>query len=643
MLSLLYRKAIALTTILFLLSCAISWADDSWVEKLPEDWIRSLPAEDHIPLSSDYPSAGAVYLLDEEIYYVADKTRVRVVIMRIFNRRGYKYAEVTTPYYRKNESVEVRGRTRRKDGTMVILDREDIHEILTSKDLKRKKFTLPAIEDDCLIQYEIVHRSGRHTVSGIRYFQSDEPTLLSRFNLIVPKHLKVIHFDSPPGILDTTKEKPTNSEKVALYAFAKRNLLPYETEAFMPPLFHYSPSLAFVITVPQEEELGASWENVSRRYFETMHTHFAPTGNMKKLAKRFTEEVTGEKEKVEKIFYFVQSHFKTDFASRSIFDQAQTIFNRQGGSSAEVTGLIYALLRSVEIESTPVLVPNRKIVIDLPDVPMLDWFSHLLLRVTADGEELWLDLLHQANGVNHISPEYRGVDGLLVQESDGKLDRIPSLDCSENLRRSITDVSLKADGSIDCESREIYSPERSAGIKDHLRSETILEREDKMAKRIREYCPGAVLDSCRFGDLYAFGGDFELHCRFHSSHYVQNADDFLYLNPNLLNRDETAKDFGQPVRIFPIMFDQVKTDVDSVVTNLPSPYEVTGLPAPVHLENDFGEFRIEYKISGSQLVYKRLLKIKKLLVPQGEYKEVKRFFNRIFEEDQKPIEIKRKE
>lgn len=643
MLSSLYRKATALALALFLLSCANSWGDDNWVEKLPEGWIRSLPPEDQIPLSSDYPSAGAVYLLDEEIYYVADKIEVKVVIMKIFNRRGYKYAQAATPYYRKNESVEVRGRTRKKDGTMVVLSQEDVHEISASKDLKRKKFTLPAIEDGCLIQYEIAYRSGRHTLSGIRYFQSDEPTLLSRFNLIVPKHLKVVHFDSPPGILDTTKEKPTHSEGTALYAFAKRNLLTYETEAFMPPLFHYSPSLAFVITVPQDDkELKASWENVSRRYFETMDRHFAPTRKMKKLAKRLTEECTTEREKIEKIFYFVQSHFKMDFASRSIFDPVEHIFTRQVGSSAEVTGIIYALLRSLEIESTPVLVPNRKIVIDLPDVPMLDWFSHLLLKVSVDGEELWLDPYYGTNSVNCISPEYQGVDGLLVQESNGKLQKMPAIHHSENLKVSITNLNLRADGSIDCESREIYSPCRSAEMKNLLRSQTIVEREDELAKRICEYCPGAMLDSCGFNDLYAYGQDFAIDCRFHSSHYVQRADDLLYLNPNILNRDETAKDFAQPVRIFPIMFDQVKTDIDSVAINLPTTYEVANLPEPIHLENDFGEFRTEYEISGEQLVYKRLLRIKKLLVPQSEYKDVKGFFNRIFEEDQKSIAIERR-
>ena len=642
MLLILTRKVTALALALFLSSCVTSWGDDDWVEKLPEGWIRSFPAENQIPLSSDYPSAGAVYLLDEEIHYVADKIEVRVVIMKIFNRRGYRYAQVTTPYYRKNESVEVRARTRRKDGTIVPLSEEDVHEILESKDLKRKKFTLPAIEEDCLIHYEVVHRSSRHSLSGIRYFQTDEPTLLSRFNLIVPKHLKVIHFDSPPGVLDTTKERFIDSEETALYAFAKRDLLPYETEAFMPPLFHYSPSLAFVITVPREdEELAASWENVSRRYFETFNTHFAPTGEIKKLAKRLTREITDEKKRVQRIFHFVQSNFKTDFASRSIFDPVESIFNRQVGSSAEVAGIIHALLRSLEIESTPVLVPDRNIATDLPEVPMLDWFSHLVLIVTIDTEELWLDPLYQTNGLNHVSPEHRDVDGLSVKESGGKLIRTPALNYSENIRLSITSVDLKSGGGIDCQYREIYSPARSAAAKDLLRRRTILEREDDLAKRICEYCPGAILDSYKFGDLHECGGDFKLHCDFHSSHCAQSADSFIYLNPNLMNRDETARDFSHPARVFPVMFDQVKTDLDSVVINLPPSHELAGLPQAVDLKYDFGEFSTGYETRDEGLIYTRVLKIKELLVPQSRYKDVKRFFNQVRKQDERFIVIKK--
>lgn len=610
---------------------------------MPDDWIRSFPAEDQIPSSSEYPSAGAVYLLDEEIHYLLDKTEVKVVIMKILNRRGYRYAQVTTPYYRENESIEVRGRTRRKDGTIIVLNEEDVHEISAAKGLKRKKFTLPAVEDDCLIQYEIVYRSARHTLSGIRYFQSDQPALLSRFNLIVPQHLKVVYFDSPPGVLDTTKERPSYSEETILYAFAKRDLLPYETEAFMPPLFHYSPSLAYVVTGPQDNgELTASWENVSRRYFDTMNAHFSHTGQMKKLAKRLAEECTTEREKVENIFYFVQSNFKTNFPSRSIFDQVQTIFNRQVGSSAEVTGTIYALLKSLEIESAPVLVPNRKVVTDLPEVPMLDWFSHLLLKVTSDGEELWLDPYHGANEVNHVSPAYRGVDGLSVRESNGELERTPSIDYSENLRVSVAKVKLKADGEIDCDVREVHSPSRSAEMKNLLRSQTILERKDDLAKRICQYCPGATLEGSHFGDLYAHGGDFELRYRFGSSHYVQRADSLLYLNPNILNRDESARDFSEPMRVFPIMFDQVRTDVDSVVISLPASLEITGLPRPANLEYDFGEFSAGYETRDDQLVYNRVLKIKELLILQNDYRDVKSFFNQIREQDEKFIVIKKK-
>jgi len=639
-----HKKKIVIALIILFLCCTKStFAEDNWVGKLPSGWIRSFPPEHQIPSSSDYPTAGGIYLLDEDIFYVAEKIEVRVVIMKIFNRRGYKYAEVTTPYYRENESVEVRGRTRKQDGTIVELREEDVHEISVSKDLKRKKFSLPGIEDGCLIQYEIIYRSERYSLSGIRYFQNEEPTALSRFNLIAPKDLQVIYYDSPPGILDTAKEIPIHSERTALYTFAKRDMLAHETEPFMPPLFHCSPGLAFSITTSiDNEELVASWENISRWYFETIQRHFAPTGQMKKLAKRLTKECTIEKEKIEKIFYFMQSHFKASFPSRSIFDQARTIFNRQVGSSAEVSGILYALLKSAGIKSTPVLVPDREMVMEVPDVSMLDWFGHLMLKVEAEGEKLWLDPYYGTNSVNCISQRYQGVDGLLIQESDGQLIKTPSVNYSENLKVAITDVELTADGSINCESREIYSLPRSGKMKSLLSNQTILERKDDLAKKICQYCPGAILDTCQFSDLYKYDSDLEIYYRFHSSYYVQKTEGVLYINPNILNRDMTAKDFSEPARIFPIMFDQVKTDVDSVFINIPTSYEVASVPDPIHLENDFGEFRTGYRIQNDSIIYKRTLIIKELIVPSGAYKNVKSFFNRIFEEDRKVITVKKR-
>ncbi|MCK4427051.1 MAG: hypothetical protein KAW16_01055, partial [candidate division Zixibacteria bacterium] len=60
-------------------------------------------------------------------------------------------------------------------------------------------------------------------------------------------------------------------------------------------------------------------------------------------------------------------------------------------------------------------------------------------------------------------------------------------------------------------------------------------------------------------------------------------------------------------------------------------------------ENDFGEFSTQYQIEDSLIIYKRKLSIKKLLIPSSLYKEIKSFFNQVFEEDQKTIILKKKE
>lgn len=634
-------KFIFLILSILLVFARVSSAQVNWVESPPSDWLRSFPSDNQIPVSSDHPTAGAVYLLDEDIFYVADKVEVRVVIMKIFNRRGYHYAEVTSPYYREGESVEIRGRTRKKDGTVIQLNLEDIHEISISNDLKKKKFSLPGVEDDCLIHYEIVYRSKKYTLSGIRYFQNDQPTLLSRFNLVVPKHLQVISFGSPPGVLDTAREVSFFSQTVSLYTFAKRDLLAQETEPYIPPSFESLPSLAFALS--EESDLQAGWANISRWYFETFQQHFIPTKEMKKLAKELTREVATQREKAEKIFFHVQSHFQVIFPSRSIFDTPQTIFNRQVGSSAEIVGILYALLKSVDIPATPVLVPDRQMVINVPDVPMLDWFSHLLLRVDADGQEIWLDPYYATNSIDCISDPYQNIDGLLVKSEGGELIRTPSVPYREKLKVSVLNVSLNSDGKIECEAENTYSLSRSGRVKSILRSQTIRERKDELAKSICEYCPGAILDTCFIGDLYDYHGDFRIFCRFHSSNYVQQTDSMLYLNPQILYRDLTATDFSETARVFPIMFDQLMTDIDTVKIALSPSLQVEDLPESLHLQNDFAEFHSEYDIESDFVNYRRTFIIKELKVPANSYPEVKSFFNQIFMQDQKPIVLKKKE
>jgi hypothetical protein len=639
------KTILSVLTIFFLYHVETAPFNTNWMEKLPQGWIRSFPEENQIPSSQNYPNAGAIYLLDEDILYFLDKTQVKVVIMKILNRRGYEYAEVSTPTYREDESIEVRGRTKRKDGSIVELREEDIHEVSVYHDLKKKKFTLPAIEDNCLIHYEIVYHSDRYTPVGIRYFQNDEPTILSRFNLILPKTLQPIYQDNPPGILDTTKDVITpKASLVSLHTFTKRDLPALETEPFMPSSVNYHPSLAYSVSASgNEEELRASWDNISKWYFETIEKNFKPDGDIRKTAKNLTKECESVLEKLERIFYFVEENFKINFPSRFVLDEAKRVFDRRNGTSAEVSGVLYAMLEAVGIKAIPVLVPDRNKVSEIPNVPMLDWFDHLVFKVDLDNQEVWLDPSYETNKIGHIAELYQGVDGLLIQKSDGKLIKTPSINYMENMRTCVTDLKLAEDGKINCTVIEAYSAPRSARLKSYLKNKNIVERKDELAKEISRHCPGALLDTSHFADIYDFDSDFNIFYKFHSYYYVNQANEMLYMNPNILNRDETAKEFSQPTRIFPIMFDQVKMDIDSVNIIIPLSHQIISLPEPINLENEFGEFYTQYQVEDSLIIYQRKLAIKKLLIPTSSYKEIKSFFNQIFEEDQKAIILKKKE
>jgi hypothetical protein len=212
----------------------------------------------------------------------------------------------------------------------------------------------------------------------------------------------------------------------------------------------------------------------------------------------------------------------------------------------------------------------------------------------------------------------------------------------ENVRTCVTNLKLSESGEIDCTVLEIYSPRRSARVKSHVNRKNVMERKDELAKEIAEYCPGALLDTSWFADLYDFDSDFQIFYEFQSPYYVNQANDMLYINPNILRRDQTAKEFSEPTRIFPIMFDQAKVDIDSVNLIIPSGYEIVSLPESVHLDHDFGAFSTRYRAEDRLIICERKLAIKELFIPSNSYREIKDFFNQVFEEGQKVISIKKR-
>jgi hypothetical protein len=113
------------------------------------------------PKSEEHPNAGADILYSYDyIEFYADGTSVtrNLTRIKIFNERGRNLASNSISYREGYQEVKILfANTIKPDGKIVSLDSKDIHdsseyagyEFYT--DIKVKRFTMPAVEDDCII------------------------------------------------------------------------------------------------------------------------------------------------------------------------------------------------------------------------------------------------------------------------------------------------------------------------------------------------------------------------------------------------------------------------------------------------------------------------------------------------------------
>ena len=154
------------------------------------------------PPSSDYPNAGYINLIDEAWYTIrADgswisrtRTTQKICNERGRSRRGER-ADCVQLRVREDQDPP-RADDSKKDGTVIEVKPSEIQEVTPYSgyamysSVKAKVLIMPAVEDDCIIDYEW-EISGRQTIMPPHfwngwYFQSSEPTVLSRFTLQTP-------------------------------------------------------------------------------------------------------------------------------------------------------------------------------------------------------------------------------------------------------------------------------------------------------------------------------------------------------------------------------------------------------------------------------------------------------------------------
>jgi Domain of Unknown Function with PDB structure (DUF3857) len=608
--------------------------------------------------------AGAVILFDIgelNFEYASQGTKItldRHVRIRINNKSGFDMANIEIPYFSGNQNewiTEIKAQTLSEtaDGKIekVVLDKDAIFTENIDGKWMRKKFSLPAIKDGCIIEYHYKMNSFSILTLRTWHFQNTVPTIFSEYTTRIPEFYKYIKFIHGSSDYIEHCENYTIGEWLNMVilgqscTYTARNLPAFREEPLMINSDDYVCGIEFQLkSVGQKgfsnEKVLYTWEELSDVLTNELALGKVISGGsrMKEAFKSFgfTPEDSAKSRMIE-IYDYMRNTFRWNNVHSIFADELNKVVEQKSGNSADINLLMGNMMRQAGLDVKPVLISTT----DHGEVnalyPQLNQFNHLLLLVTIDKVLYSLDATGAYNPYNLLpETDLNGRSFVLNGKSPewidlhaGKKSRYrASLVLSIDSAATITGKGeFSCDGYIASSLREKLS---RTGEKEYVKNYIVRHLPDAVPSNMEFKNREQVEESLKMAVDLKYAPD-------------QNAgNEFLYMQP-LLYETIRENPFSSDHRKYPVNYIFTREETVLVNLTLPSGYSVVEFPPPVKLvlPDNSGEYTYHITSDNNQLKIMRKFSINKREFAADEYADLKEFYNKVLAKDAEQVVIKK--
>ena len=338
----------------------------------------------------------------------------RRIRFKILKEKGIQRANIEIPYYSKNNFESISNLkaiiyTVDDNGNVIVkeIDNTAIFKQKLNERFSLIKFTLPNVKTGSIIEYQ--YTSTMENYGGLQdwYFQSDMPTMLSRYSIKMIPNAEFTYFihkasNLPIKINDDKKNASVNFE---MDNIAGLHYEPYTTSPkdylqrveFQLSGYNsvYGSKINYITTWKQAAE-----ELLGPYYFgKQMDKNLSHADEILLKANTFSTPYG----KMNFIYQYVRNNFKWNgINSKSVVEGLKDAWENKRGTSAEINLVLINLLRSADIETYPLLVSERghgKVTIQYP---ILDQFNKVDAYVIIGNNKYVLDATETNTPANII-------------------------------------------------------------------------------------------------------------------------------------------------------------------------------------------------------------------------------------------------
>lgn len=566
----------------------------------------------NLPPAESYPDADILVILDERIVEAFEdgrSTKTSRMVFKVMKERGKDYADIDIGYNSRIATASiVYARTITPGGEVLPL-RKNATKVITPfekypsySDYKKLVFSMPGVTLGSIVDYKVVIQEKKPTMEGIfssRWiFQGTNPVLLSRYEVIVPKDMKLKYYPVSP--LKDVPLSPVTMQQgdKKTYLWEYKNIPQILGEESMPPW----DEVAFGILLTNLD----SWEGFSSWYREKKKGKTEPDRAIKEKVAELTKDLSAPKEKVEALFNYVkrQIRYVNIDLGKSGYEPASApeVFKNKYGDCKDKSTLLISMLKCAGIPAYYVAIPTDKVGNWIRYFPYPFQFNHCIVALEKEEEYSFIDPVAENYPLDYLPESDQNRDVLIFQDQKTIIARTPLARPEEKVHYTQYRINVGADGSILAEGKWFGLGGGEAYFRSLFADLTPTEMREVVEESVNKVFPGAKLLECTHSDGNNCKEDFVVKIRLYAEDYCKKAKDFLLFT--LPEVGEGCGDAGKKDRRYPIVSGTNSCNKKEVEFNIPEGHEVYHLPESVEIANPYFEFRSDYRREGEKVIYK---------------------------------------
>jgi transglutaminase-like putative cysteine protease len=591
------------------------------------------------PSALAYPNANKATLLDLADITVNPDGTARTLTrqsVKIFNKLAREQeSEVKIPYTGGYEKVKIlRARTIRPDGSVINVRPEDIrdHELNDEQgeysDARVVSFSMPAVEEGCILDYEYETTQTSSKMPGNFwtdwYFQSGtDPVMLSRLTVTSPKSLKLNELYKNTAV--RPKSVPSADGKTITQTWEAKNVAPIDIEPMMPPADRVIPAM-HLSTV-------SDWQTVADWYSGLAKDRAVVNDTVKARALALTKDLKTPEEKAKAIFYYVEEktrYVALEFGQGAYQPRSAAVTcDTQYGDCKDMATLLVAMLGDVGITAHPVLLKVQPIESSRTDPPSPSAFNHAICLAEINGKKYWLDATAQVVPWGEIPSSDRGADAFVIRNGKGAFETIPYATAEENRRDVLAKITLNPDGSAKGTIEMQGNGEWDLFMRtqfSYLTPDRVRPFMQSMAQNIG---PNARVTDYKVSDVGNKDQPVKITMSVEFPAWAAQSGDLLLFKAR---PEQTGGGQSSPLREdgrrLPIAQQKAGLGNSVLELTLPSGYSLFSAPKPTEVKSDLGKFTRTVTTSADKIIVSTRGEDYRSEVPATRYDEMRTYFDK---------------